>query len=235
MLEIEGLNAGYGEVEVLFDVELECREGEVVTVVGPNGSGKTTLLNSIFGIADVFSGKIEFENSNLVNVPTNQIIKRGIGYLRQEASIFDTLKVKENLRMGGFTLDQGEVNSHVEEVVSLIPFIEPFLPRQAGTLSGGERRLVSLSMALMADPKLIMLDEPTAGLAPVATKDVMEAINKLEKRTNLGILIVEQNLQDVLQLSKRSYLIVSGKNTFSGRSEELLERSDLTEKYLGVH
>lgn len=234
MLQIEGLDAGYGDVHVLFDLCFECREAEVVTLVGPNGSGKTTLLNSIYGIADVFSGSIEFNGFDLTSIPTNQVIRRGLGYLPQEANVFDTLTVRENLRMGAFTLEPNRVSHRIQEVVSLIPFIEPFLSREAATLSGGERQLVGLATALMTKPDLVMLDEPTAGLAPVATKDVIQAVKKLKDQTNIGILIVEQNIQEVLKLSNRSYLIVSGENTFSGKSEELLKRSDLTKKYLGV-
>jgi len=232
LLHVSNLNAGYGNTQVLYNINFECKLGEVVTVVGPNGSGKTTLLNSIFGLADVFSGKITFNSIPLCDLPSHKVVKTGLGYLRQEDNIFETLSVEENLKMGGASIKKREIKRRIDEVLSLVPVVKPFLPKRASTLSGGERQLVALSLILMSRPKLIMLDEPTAGLAPVAIKQVIRAIDKLKDK-GISLIIVEQNLKYVLDLSDKSCSIVSGRNIFTGPSDKLLERSDL-KMYLGL-
>lgn len=234
MLNVSNLNAGYGKAQVLYNINLGCKlDGEVVTIIGPNGSGKTTFLNSIFGLVDVFSGKITFGNISLRDIPLHEVVKTGLGYLRQESNVFETLSVEENLKMGGASIKKKkEVEERIDEVLSSIPFVKPFLLRRASTLSGGERQLVALSMILMSRPKLIMLDEPTAGLAPVAIKQVVKVIERL-KDENISLIIIEQNLKYMLDLSDKSCLIVSGRNVFTGPSDKLSEQSDL-KTYLGL-
>lgn len=235
MLNVSNLNAGYGKAQVLYNINFGCKlDGEVVTIIGPNGSGKTTFLNSIFGLADVFSGKITFDNISLRDIPSHEVVKTGLGYLRQESNVFETLSVEENLKMGGASIKKKkEVEERIDEVLSFIPFVKPFLLRRASTLSGGERQLVALSMILTSRPKLIMLDEPTAGLAPVAIKQVVKVIERL-KDENISLIIIEQNLKYMLDLSDKSCLIVSGRNIFTGPSDKFLEQSDL-KMYLGLN
>jgi len=232
MLRISNLNAGYGNAQVLYDIDLECKLGEVVTVIGPNGSGKTTLLNSIFGLADIFSGTVTFNGISLGDLPSHKIVGTRLGYLRQEGNIFETLSVEENLKMGGVSIKKKEVKKRMGEVLSLMPVVKPFLSRKASTLSGGERHLLAIALVLMSRPKLIMLDEPTAGLAPIAIKQIIKTVDRL-KDEGISLIIVEQNLKDVLKLSDRSYLVVSGRNIFVGSPDKLLERSDL-KMYLGL-
>jgi len=233
LLHIQSLNAGYGSVQVLYDMNLDCSTGEAVAVVGPNGSGKTTLMNAVFHLADIFSGEIIFDGNSLAEVSSHRIVATGLGYLRQEGKVFASMSVEENLKMGAMRLKKYQVNQRIEEVLSLLPGARRFLPRKAGTLSGGERQLFALTVTLMCSPKLVLLDEPTSGLAPLAAKAILESIDTL-RNEGLSLIIVEQNLTDVLQFSNTVYLIVSGQNEFTGSPNDLLERPDLTQLYLGA-
>jgi branched-chain amino acid transport system ATP-binding protein len=219
---------------VLFDVNLESYHGEVTTVVGPNGSGKTTLLNSIFGFADIFSGSITFDKMQLNGMPPHETSKLGISYLPQMNNIFPDLSVKENLRLAGYLLDPMELNDTMDEVISLFPVIEPFMNRRAGTLSGGERQMLAIAMTLMRKPKLILLDEPLSGLAPLVCQKIADKILDLRDKLGISVMLVEQNAKRALEIGDKVHLMVSGKITFSGKTGELIKRTDLTELYLGL-
>ncbi|MEM0007115.1 MAG: ABC transporter ATP-binding protein [Candidatus Bathyarchaeia archaeon] len=235
MLSVTNLNSGYGKLHVLFDISLECEKSEIVSVIGPNGSGKTTLLNSIFGLADIFSGSIIFDGRKLNNMPPHEISKVGIAYLPQMNNIFADLSVKENLLMAGYSLNsKKELKDAMDEVLSVFPTLEPFLSRKAGTLSGGERQMLAIAMTLVRKPRLIMLDEPLSGLAPVICQKILEKIVDLRDKLGVGIVLVEQNAKKALSVSDRTYLVVSGKNVFSGKPDELLSTGELVELYLGL-
>jgi branched-chain amino acid transport system ATP-binding protein len=234
MLSVRNLNSGYGKLHVLFNVNLECDESEIVSVIGPNGSGKTTFLNSIFGLADIFSGSITFNGSQLNNRFPHEISRVGISYLPQMDSIFTDLSVKENLKMAGYILNPKELKDTMDEVLPLFPTLEAFLSRKAGTLSGGERQMLAVAMTLMRRPQLIMLDEPLAGLAPIICRKLIEKIVDLRDRFGVGIILVEQNAKKALEICDKVYLIVSGRNIFSGKPDELLESAELVELYLGL-
>jgi len=234
LLRVENLNAGYGAIHVLFDVDLKCDQGEAVAIVGPNGSGKTTFLNSIFRLADIFSGSVILEGSEIQRERPHQITSRGIGYLRQEGNVFPGLSVEENLRMGAFNLPKDEVNPRMEEVLTLVKPVGPFLRRTAGTLSGGEREMVALAMALMCRPKLLLLDEPTSGLSPIASAQIAELIKNLKDKTRLSMLIIEQNLKILFDVVDKCHLLVSGRIIFSGKPEELQTNKELMKTYLGL-
>ncbi len=234
LLRVENLNAGYGAIHVLFDVDLQCDQGEAVAIVGPNGSGKTTFLNSIFRLADIFSGSVILEGSEIKRERSHKVTSRGVGYLRQEGNVFPGLSVEENLRMGAFNLPKGEVNERIEEVLSLVKPVGPFLRRTAGTLSGGEREMVALAVALMCRPKLLLLDEPTSGLSPIAAAQIAELIKNLKDKTRLSMLIIEQNLKILFDVVDKCYLLVSGRIIFSGKPEELQSDKELMKTYLGL-
>lgn len=234
LLRVENLNAGYGAIHVLFDVDLQCDQGEAVAIVGPNGSGKTTFLNSIFRLADIFSGSVILEGSEIQRERSHKVTSRGVGYLRQEGNVFPGLSVEENLRMGAFNLPKGEVNERIEEVLSLVKPVGPFLRRTAGTLSGGEREMVALAVALMCRPKLLLLDEPTSGLSPIAAAQIAELIKNLKDKTRLSMLIIEQNLKILFDVVDKCYLLVSGRIIFSGKPEELQSNKELMKTYLGL-
>jgi branched-chain amino acid transport system ATP-binding protein len=228
------LNAGYGKFHVLFDVNLKCNRSEIVSVIGPNGSGKTTLLNSIFGLADIFSGSITFNGVRINGMLPHEISRIGISYLPQMNNVFSDLSVEENLKMAGYILNAKELKDAMDEALSIFPILKSFLSRKAGTLSGGERQMLAMAMALMRKPRLIMLDEPLAGLAPVVCQKVLGKIVELRDKLGISVILVEQNAKKALEISDRTYLIVSGRNIFSGKPDELLKSEELIELYLGL-
>jgi len=234
LLSVKNLNSGYGKFHVLFDVNLECGESEIVAVIGPNGSGKTTLLNSIFGLADIFSGSVTFNGLQLNDRSPHEISRVGISYLPQRDSIFTDLSVKENLKMAGYILKPKKLLDTMDEVLSLFPVLKTFLSRKAGTLSGGERQMLAVAITLMRRPRLIMLDEPLAGLAPIICQKLIEKIIDLRNKLSVGIILVEQNAKKALEICDSVCLIVSGRNTFSGKPDKLLESEELVELYLGL-
>jgi branched-chain amino acid transport system ATP-binding protein len=166
LLEIEGINAGYGRLHVLFDVSTKVKSKEVTVLVGPNGSGKSTLLKTIMGMTQVYSGKILFNGSNIVGLPPHAVTKLGIAYLPQVDNVFANLKVKENLLMSGYILGKDEARERAKEVLEVFPALNEYMDRKAGTLSGGERQMLAMAMALMRRPQIMLFDEPTASLAP---------------------------------------------------------------------
>lgn len=231
---MNNLNSGYGKLHVLFDINLKCNRSEIVSVIGPNGSGKTTLLNSIFGLADIFSGSITFDGGQINGMLPHEISRAGVSYLPQMNSVFADLSVKENLKMAGYILNVKELRDTMDEVLSIFPILEPFLSRKAGTLSGGERQMLAIAMTLMRKPRLIMLDEPLAGLAPVVCQKLIEKIVDLRDRLGVGVILVEQNAKKALEISNNACLIVSGRSIFLGRPNELLRSEELVELYLGL-
>jgi len=223
MLKIENLYSGYGKMEVLHGVSMEVRKGEIVALLGPNGAGKTTLLNSVFGIARVFKGSVMFSGENIVGRSPYKLVRMGIGYSPQLNNIFPNLSVVENLLMGAFIRRKDlSVKESIDEIFQLFPEIERRKNQKAKTLSGGERQMLAVARALMAKPKLIMLDEPTAGLAPKAATTL---INKISEMRDMGItiLLVEQNIRRALEIADRAYVLSSGEIIRVAESEELLK------------
>ncbi len=234
IIEVKSLNSGYGKLRVLFDVSMRAEEGKLTVLVGPNGAGKTTLLNSIMNIATIHSGQIFFKGNDITKLPPNKIAKMGIAYVPQMGNIFSELTVKENLRIAGYLLEKHEVEDRISEVVELFPVLKEFLERKAGTLSGGERRMLAIAMALMKRPKVLMLDEITTDLAPILVKKVLNKVVELRDSLGLTILLVEQTAKRALEVGDYAYLLVSGTMRFSGASKELLEHPELARLYLGV-
>ncbi|HDI46648.1 MAG TPA: ABC transporter ATP-binding protein, partial [Candidatus Methanomethylia archaeon] len=185
---VRGLNAGYGKLQVLFDVNMEARKGDITVIVGPNGSGKSTLLKTIFGLTTIYSGTIQLNGEEITKLKPHQIARLGVAYLPQVENVFANLTVRENLMMAGYTLQREEIPSRVEEVLEVFPVLKSCLARKAKMLSGGERQMLAMAMALMRKPVLMMFDEPTAGMAP---KLIASTLNKIvELRDTLGITIL---------------------------------------------
>lgn len=234
MLKVKNLYAGYGKFKVLFDINIEVPEKEITVVVGPNGAGKTTLLNSIVGLATIHSGDIIYEGKSIAGVSSHKIARTGISLVPQMGNVFAELSVFENLRMAGYTLERDELKDRLGEVLEMFPVLKEFLHRKAGTLSGGERRMLAIAMGLIRNPKLMLLDEVTMDLAPIIAKKVIQKVVDLRDELGITILLVEQMAKRALEIGDSAYLLVSGTIKFSGEAEELLQHPELAKLYLGV-
>jgi branched-chain amino acid transport system ATP-binding protein len=234
MLQIANVSAGYGSFQALFGVSLEVKPGESVAVIGPNGAGKTTLLRVISKLLPASEGAISMEGRPLNDVPAHQVIARGIAQVPENRRLFPKLTVEENLKMGGFLpAARARYAERLEFVYSLFPRMKERRAQAAGTLSGGEQQMCAIGRALMSGPKLLLLDEPSAGLAPV----VVQAIFGLIKRIcaeGYTVLIVEQNIRQVLKVVDRAYLLETGRIKTSGSAAELLGSEDIRKAYLGL-
>ncbi|MFX1560543.1 MAG: ABC transporter ATP-binding protein [Promethearchaeota archaeon] len=234
MLSVRKLNSGYEKFCVLFDINVEVPENEISVVVGPNGAGKTTLLNSIAGLATITSGEIIYQGENITGIPPYVTPKIGISMVPQTGNVFADLTVMENLIMAGYTLDKNEAQESAAEVLEFFPNLKDFVNRKAGTLSGGERRMLAIGMGLTRNPKLMLLDEVSMDLAPILAKRVIAKVAELRDEFGLTILLVEQMAKAALEIGDNAYLLTSGELRFSGDAKELLNNPELGELYLGI-
>jgi len=234
MLSVKNLHSGYGKLRVLHDINVEVPKKQITVVVGPNGAGKTTLLNSIVGLATIHSGDIIYEGRSITKIPTHKIAKIGISYIPQLGNVFANLLVRENLVMAGHILEKDELKDRMDEVLDIFPVLKKFLNRKAGTLSGGERRMLAIAMGLMRKPKLMLLDEVTTDLAPIIAKKVLENVEELRDQLGITVLLVEQMAKRALEIGDSAYLLVSGEIRFAGEAEELLTHPKLAKLYLGI-
>jgi branched-chain amino acid transport system ATP-binding protein len=221
MLKVTNLSSGYGKMVVLHNINIEVKGGEIVAVLGPNGAGKTTLLNSIFGLATVHEGEIVFEGRPIHRMRPYDIVRAGISYSPQLDNVFPNLTVVENLLMGAFTRgNDPTVMRDIEEIFELFPEIARRRNQKARTLSGGERQMLAVARALMSKPKMLLLDEPTAGLSPKAGSTLMRKIKEVRDR-GITILLVEQNVRRALEIADRGYVLVSGRIVKEAIAEDL--------------
>ncbi|MFX1441691.1 MAG: ABC transporter ATP-binding protein [Promethearchaeota archaeon] len=234
MLSVKNLNSGYGKFCVLYDVNIEVPEKQISVVVGPNGAGKTTLLNSISGLATVTSGEVIYRGENITGIPPYVTPKIGISMVPQTGNVFAGLSVMENLTMAGYTLDSEEIEEQAKEVLEFFPALNQFIGRKAGTLSGGERRMLAIGMGLVRKPKLMLLDEVSMDLAPILAKRVIAKVEELRDEFGLTILLVEQMAKAALEIGDNAYLLVSGEMRYSGDAKDLLNNPELGELYLGI-
>jgi len=234
MLELNNLTAGYGSFQALFSVNLEVKEGEAIAVIGPNGAGKTTLLRTISGMLPVQSGNLSMEGTSLKDVPPYRIIDLGIAHVPENRRLFTSMSIEDNLRMGAFTPN---ARPHYEErldfIFNLFPRLKERRSQIAGTLSGGEQQMCAIGRALMSSPKLLLMDEPSAGLAPVIVNQVFQLVQQIRDQ-GLTVLIVEQNIEQVLQIVDRAYLMEVGAIKISGKAEELIQSESLRKAYVGL-
>lgn len=233
MLKVSELETGYGESQVLFGVSLEVEKGEVVSIVGANANGKTTLLKTISGIQDAWKGEINFIGKDITEVPYYERVKRGLIQCPEGRKLFSGLSVVENLKLGAYSKETERVGDKLKMIYDLFPVLSERENQQAGTLSGGERQMCAIGRAIMGDPKLLLLDEPSLGLAPKLVQQVFEMIEKIHNR-GVTILLVEQNVDKALSLAQRGYVLEDGQVTLEGTGEELLQDETLKERYLGV-
>ena len=234
MLQLEGLSAGYGSFQALFEVSLEVRAGESVAVIGPNGAGKTTLLRAISKLIDARAGTMSMEGRRYNDAPAHEVISLGIAQVPEGRRLFPRLTVEDNLRMGAFLpAARGEFARRLEMVYTLFPRMKERRLQLAGTMSGGEQQMCAIGRALMSGPKLLLLDEPSAGLAPVIVQSIFDVIRRMSAE-GYTVLIVEQNVQQVLKVVDRAYLLETGRIRASGPAAELLASDDIRRAYLGV-
>ena len=231
LLATEGLVAGYvPEVDILNGVSIRVAEGEVVTVIGPNGAGKSTLIKTIFGLLHPREGKILFEGNEITALKPHECTRRGLSYVPQLDNVFPTLTVEENLEMG--SLDTSTAGEQIERMYELFPRLGERRAQAAGTMSGGERQMVAMARALMPDPRVLLLDEPSAGLAPAFVDAIFEKVEDVN-RAGVTIVMVEQNARRALAMSDRGYVLDLGQDRFEGPGKELLEDPKVAELYLG--
>jgi ABC-type branched-subunit amino acid transport system ATPase component len=234
LLRAEGVTAGYGGVPVIQDVSLSVGPGEIVAIIGPNGAGKSTLLKALVGILRVTSGRIMLGDEEVTNRRPEELARRGVGYVPQVQDIFEPMTVLENLEMGGYLLPAATIRARVPEVVEVFPALKPMLKRRADKLSGGERKMLAIARVLMLDPKVLILDEPTANLAPqLADKLLREQVNGLGA-LGKAVLLVEQRARAALEIAAYTSVLVSGSIRMEGQPGELLDRQDFEELFLGA-
>jgi branched-chain amino acid transport system ATP-binding protein len=234
MLEVRGVSAGYGSFRALFDVSLEVKAGEAVAVIGPNGAGKTTLLRVISKLIAANAGEIRMEGTSLANVPADRVVELGIAHVPENRRLFPRLTVEENLRMGAYAPSaRARFRERLDFVYELFPRLRERRNQLAGTMSGGEQQMCAIGRALMSGPKLLLMDEPSAGLAPVIVQQVFRLVERI-RAEGYTVLIVEQNVQQVLRVVDRAYLLEVGTIRLSGRSEALLASDEIRQSYLGL-
>ena len=232
MLEVESLTTRYGSISALRDVGLSVGSGEVVCLIGPNGAGKTTLLSTISGLLNPVSGSVKFEDEEITSWAPDRILRSGLALVPEHRRIFGDLTVDENLLVGGVTISSGRRLELKEEIITLFPVLGEKLSTEAGYLSGGEAQQLAIGRALMSEPKILLMDEPALGLAPVLAEVVFELINQL-RQNGQTLLGVEQNARRILEVADRGYVMRSGSIVISGDSNELISRDDLFETYIG--
>jgi branched-chain amino acid transport system ATP-binding protein len=231
LFEVRKLTAGYNRAPIVHGVDLDLEAGKMATIIGPNGAGKSTLIKAIFGFCDVLSGSVRIEGREVGGLRPSQVVASGIGYVPQVENIFPTLTVRENLEMGAYLSPKGMLQ-RIDEIVAMFPDLAAAMRRQAGELSGGQRNMLALARALMTRPKVLLLDEPTAGLSPIYVEKVWEYIATIVA-AGVAVLVVEQNARRALSVSDYGYLMVAGRLAQEGTGKELLESEDVVAHYLG--
>ncbi len=232
MLEISGLHTFYGSIEALKGVDLTVNTGEIVTLIGANGAGKSTLLMTTCGTPRAAKGSIHYQGLDITHLSTHEIMHLGLAQSPEGRRIFPRMSVMENLQMGAIVADEKYFEQDLERVTTLFPILKKRANQRGGTLSGGEQQMLAIARAMMSRPKLLLLDEPSLGLAPLVVKQIFEVIGEINREDKVTVLLVEQNAYHALKLANRGYVMVNGEITLSGESRELLERPEVRAAYL---
>ena len=232
MLALENVRSGYGPIEVLKDVSIAVRPHSIATLIGANGAGKTTLLMTVCGHPRAKAGRILFDGEDITRLPTHLLVRRGIAHVPEGRHIFARMSVLENLQMGAYAADPGNFKQDLEYVLSLFPQLKRWLEQRGGTLSGGEQQMLAIGRALMCRPRLLLLDEPSLGLAPLVVRQVFDTIREINREKRTTILLVEQNAFQALSLADSAYVMVGGGITLSGTGKELLGDEKVRAAYI---
>ena len=231
MLKINNLHAGYDKIEILKGVNIDVKNNEIIALIGPNGAGKSTLLKSIFNLCNIYSGEIIFKDKNITKLQTYELIHEGISYVPQGRQIFRELTVKENLEMGAFILDKEVMKRNIKDVFTKFPFLKEKRNEYAINLSGGQQQLLAIGRALMQNPQLLLLDEPSLGLSPKAMKEMFKKIKEINKE-GVSIIIVEQNAKQAVEIADKTYILEDGEIALKG-GKEILKNKKLKDIYFG--
>lgn len=234
LLEVQDLYAGYQKLDILQGVSLQVNPGEIVCVIGPNGAGKSTVFKAVYGFIDIRKGRTLFDGDDVTNYRPQEMLRAGVSIVPQLRSVFPQMTVEENLEMGMYLeKDAKQTRKRIDEIFSLFPRLAERKKQKAGTMSGGEQRMLEIGRALMYKPKLLLMDEPSAGLAPLITKMIFEQIEHLNRELGLTVLMIEQNARQGLEISDQGYVLQLGKNSFMGPSRELLDNPEVRHAFLG--
>ncbi len=234
MLQLRSVSAGYGSFRALFDISLDVRDGEAVGVIGRNGAGKTTLMRAISGLIPIASGEMRLDGRSIADLPAHRVVEKGIAHVPENRRLFPRLTVAENLRMGAYvTTGRAYFDQQLAHVYDLFPRLKDRSSQQAGTLSGGEQQMCAIARALMSRPKILLMDEPSAGLAPLVVEQVFDLVQRI-RGEGLTVLIVEQNVQQVLDVVDRAYVIEVGAVKLAGTSAELKDTTLIRQAYMGL-
>jgi branched-chain amino acid transport system ATP-binding protein len=234
MLEIENVSAAYGMVQILRDVSFKVEQGEIVSIIGPNGAGKTTLAKTIMGFLKPQNGTIKFKGENIERLATHDIVKKGLTMIPEGREIFPRMTVEENLHLGAYSVkDKAKVKETLEKVLQIFPVLKKKEKALAQTLSGGEQQMLVICRSLMSNPQMLILDEPSLGLAPIIVEKVLDTVRAINEE-GVTVLLVEQNIHDSLNVANRGYVLEEGKIVLEGKSRELLSNSHIKEVYLGL-
>ncbi len=230
-LSAENMLGGYGETTILNDCSISVQKGEIAVIVGPNGAGKSTAMKAIFGMLDLRAGNIIFDGKDISDLKPQERVRSGMGFVPQTHNVFTSMTVIENLEIGGFT-NQENLSKNISEVFKLFPVLEEKQKQLVGELSGGQRQQVAVGRALMTNPKLLMLDEPTAGVSPLVVQELFEKITSIA-RTGIAILMVEQNARQALEIADNGFVLVQGENKYTDKGSKLLSNKEVRKAFLG--
>lgn len=231
LLDATGMVGGYGGMDILNGIDLVVEAHEIVVIIGANGAGKSTAMKALFGLVNLRAGKVILDGTDITGAAPNDLVAYGMGYVPQERNVFRTLTVRENLEMGAFLKPAAQARV-MEQVFTLFPILKEKAGQPAGELSGGQRQMVAVGRALMTEPKLLLLDEPTAGLSPLVMEQIFDRIIAVNK-AGIGILLVEQNARQALAIAHRGYVLATGRNRFTGTADTLLANPEIGQSFLG--
>jgi len=231
VLELDDIVGGYGETQILHGVSMKVEPGEIVAIIGPNGAGKSTAMKAVFGLLRLSSGNIRLLGEDITNTPPDQVVKQGVCYVPQTSNIFPTLTVNENLEMGAY-VRHDDIRPRLDEIYQMFPDLQPKRDQPAGTLSGGQRQMVAMGKALMLEPKILLVDEPTAGLSPKIRGDIFKIVKTINA-AGTPILMVEQNAKQALAIASRGYILVDGRNRLEDSGPNLLANEEVGKMFLG--